>query len=136
MRGRVAVARWVINDVIMAGKGFQILSYTRHSQPLSSEGFLACHTYCDKEESVYNSHLRGPITLTPITVQQWSRPSLFLRLDLLQLGFEHPNFCLQGAPSYTTPSPWHVLSINITENYTAQFFAYCFTSIFYMFYSV
>ena len=27
--------------------GLQILTYARHSWPLSSEGSLACHTYCD-----------------------------------------------------------------------------------------
>ena len=35
-------------DVIIAGEGLQILTYAGHSWPLSSEGSLACHTYCDK----------------------------------------------------------------------------------------
>ena len=30
-----------------AREGLQILTYARHSWPLSSEGFFACHTYCD-----------------------------------------------------------------------------------------
>ena len=34
-------------DVTVAGEGQQILTYARHSWPLSSEGSLACHTYCD-----------------------------------------------------------------------------------------
>ena len=34
-------------DVIIAGEVLQILTYARHSWPLSSEGSLACHTYCD-----------------------------------------------------------------------------------------
>ena len=34
-------------DVIIAGEGLQILTYARHSWPLSSEGSLAYHTYCD-----------------------------------------------------------------------------------------
>ena len=36
-------------DVTIAGKGLQILTYARHLLPLimSSEGSLACHTYCD-----------------------------------------------------------------------------------------
>ena len=33
-------------DVIISGEGLQILTYARHSRPLSSEGSLACHTYC------------------------------------------------------------------------------------------
>ena len=31
------------------GKGPQILTFTRHSRPLSSEGSLACQTNCDAE---------------------------------------------------------------------------------------
>ena len=34
-------------DVTIAGEGIQILTYARHLGPLSSEGSLACHTYCD-----------------------------------------------------------------------------------------
>ena len=33
-------------EVTIAGEGLQILSHARHSLPLSSEGSLACHTYC------------------------------------------------------------------------------------------
>ena len=34
-------------DVTITGEGLQILNNARHSWPLSSEGSLACHTYCD-----------------------------------------------------------------------------------------
>ena len=34
-------------DVTIAGEGLQILTYARHSWPLSSEGSLRCHTCCD-----------------------------------------------------------------------------------------
>ena len=34
-------------EVTIAGEGLQILTYARHSWPLSSEGSLAWHTYCD-----------------------------------------------------------------------------------------
>ena len=34
-------------DVTIAGEGLQILTYARHSWPLSSEGSLTSHTYCD-----------------------------------------------------------------------------------------
>ena len=34
-------------DVSIAGEGLQILTYARHSWPLSSERSLACHTYYD-----------------------------------------------------------------------------------------
>ena len=34
-------------DVTITGEGLHILTYARHSYPSSSEGSLACHTYCD-----------------------------------------------------------------------------------------
>ena len=34
-------------DVTIAKEGLQILTYAWHSWPLSSEGSLTCHTYCD-----------------------------------------------------------------------------------------
>ena len=34
-------------DVIIAGEGLQILTNARHLRQLSSDGSLACHTYCD-----------------------------------------------------------------------------------------
>ena len=47
-------------DVTIAGEGRQILTYTRHPSPLSSEDSLACHIYCDRQgSSVYNGYLRG-----------------------------------------------------------------------------
>ena len=49
-------------DATITGEGLKILTYARHSWPLS-EGSLACHIYCD---TVYNGNLRGPVTLTPI----------------------------------------------------------------------
>ena len=52
-------------DVIIADEGLQILSYARQSRPLSCEGSLTCHLYCDTGASVQNGHLRGPVTLTP-----------------------------------------------------------------------
>ena len=52
-------------DVTITGDGLQILTYVRHSWPLSSEGSLACHTYCDTghtfimviSEDPWHSHL-------------------------------------------------------------------------------
>ena len=35
-------------DVTIAGEGLQILTFARHSWPLSSEGSLAYHTHCDE----------------------------------------------------------------------------------------
>ena len=39
-------------DVTIAGEGLQILTYARHSWPLSSEGSLAYQTYCDTVHSL------------------------------------------------------------------------------------
>ena len=47
-------------------EGLKILTYAQHSWPLSSEGSLACHIYCDTQASIYNDHVYGPVTLAPI----------------------------------------------------------------------
>ena len=68
-------------DVNIAGEGLQILTYARHSWPLSSEGSLTCHTYCDTglplimviSEDPLHSHLLP-------SVWQWSCHYLLLRL--------------------------------------------------------
>ena len=70
-------------DVIIAGEGLQILTYARHSWPLSSEGSLTCHTYCDTglpfimviSEDPWHSHLLP-------SVWQWSCHYLFYDLGL------------------------------------------------------
>ena len=54
-------------DDTIAGEGLQILTYARHLSPMimSSEGSLACHTYCDTGHPFCTGHLRGPVILTP-----------------------------------------------------------------------
>ena len=34
-------------DVTIADEGLQVLTCARHSWPLSNEGSLVCHNYCD-----------------------------------------------------------------------------------------
>ena len=36
-------------EVTITGEGLQIFIYTRYLRPLSSEGYLACRTYCDTQ---------------------------------------------------------------------------------------
>ena len=68
-------------DVTMTDEKLQILTYARHLLPLSGEGFLACHTYCDAgrlsimviAEDPWHSHLLP-------SCWQWSCHYLFLRL--------------------------------------------------------
>ena len=79
-------------DVTIVCEGPQILTYARHSWPLTSEGYLAFHTCCDtghpfimvipEGASVYNGHLRGPLTLTPIA----GHLAVELSLPVLPLG--------------------------------------------------
>ena len=43
----------------------QILTNARHLWPFSSEGSSTCLAYSDTGPSVYNGHLRRPVTITP-----------------------------------------------------------------------
>ena len=83
------------------GEGLQMLTFARNSWPLSSEGSLACHTYCDTGhpfiivifEDQCHSHLL-------LSVQKWSCPyPCFYHLGLLRLGFKHRTFRLRGERS-------------------------------------
>ena len=73
---------------ILPVKGLQILTYARHSWPLSSESSLACHTYCDTghpfimviyedTHAFCRAFSNGDVTTS------------FYDLGLSQLGFEH-----------------------------------------------
>ena len=53
-------------DVTITGEGQQILTYARHSRPLSSEGSLACHAYCDTGHPFIMVFCWGSVTTTPI----------------------------------------------------------------------
>ena len=74
-------------DVSIAGEGLQILTYARHSWPLSSEGSLTCHTHCDTglpfilviSEDPWQSHLLP-------SVWQCSYHYLFLRVRSVAIG--------------------------------------------------
>ena len=46
----------------IAGEGLQILTYTRHLWPLSSEGSLTCHIYCDTGHRFLLSQSEGQET--------------------------------------------------------------------------
>ena len=53
-----------IETSTITGEGLQILINDRHLWPLSSEGSLACHTYCDTGQP-FIMVLRGSVTLAP-----------------------------------------------------------------------
>ena len=93
-------------DVTITGEGLQIFTYARHLWPLSREGSLACHTYCDKShlflmvisEDPWHSHLLNSV---------WQKSCHYLILDLClsRMGFEHPTFRFWGERS-TMPPLW------------------------------
>ena len=49
----------------MTGEGLQILTYARHAWPLTVR-VLKLATPAVTRASIYNDHLRGSVTLTPI----------------------------------------------------------------------
>ena len=49
--------------VTIAGEGLQILTHNRQLWPLSSEGFLACHTHCDTGLPFIMVISEDPVTL-------------------------------------------------------------------------
>ena len=75
----------------------QILTYARHLRPLSSEGSLACHLYCDTghpfkmvmSEDPWHSHVLP-------SVWQWRCNYLFSRLGSITAGIRSPNLSLAG----------------------------------------
>ena len=86
--------------VIIAVEGFQILTYTRHSCPIGTEGSLACHTYCITGH-LFNGHLQGPVTLTPVV----ERLSVELSVPVLSIGrfkiVNNTNFLYNGLETVT-----------------------------------
>ena len=79
---------------------FIILTYTRHSWPLNSEGSLACNTYCDaghpfimviSEDHDTHTYCRA-FGSRSVTI-------CFFGLGMPRLGFEHPNVLLKGERS-------------------------------------
>ena len=68
-------------DVTITDGGLQILTYSRHSWPLNSEGSLTCHTYCDIGQPFIMVISDDPWHSRLLTsVWQWSCHYLFWRL--------------------------------------------------------
>ena len=85
-----------VGEVTFTGEGLQILTYARHWWPLSSEGCLACHTYCDTRHPFIMVISQDPRHSNLLaSVWQWSCwhvNTCFKDLSLSQLWFEHPTF--------------------------------------------
>ena len=84
---RYGIKHFKINQSItITSEGLQLLTYTWHSWPFSSEGSLACHTYCDTghtfimviSKDPWHSHLLA-------SVWQWSCHYLFKAFSMSQL---------------------------------------------------
>ena len=93
---RYGIKHFKINQSItITSEGLQLLTYTWHSWPFSSEGSLACHTYCDTGHTFimvismdpWHSHLLA-------SVWQWSYHYLFNEFSMSQL--ETPNLLHAG----------------------------------------
>ena len=85
-------------DVTIIGEGLQILTYARHSWPVSSKFFIVPHLLWHGV-SVYNDHIRGPVTLTHIAELQAVELSLpFLRLRSVVAGIRTPNLLFLMCP--------------------------------------
>ena len=93
-------------DVTITGEGLQILTYARHLRPLSHEGSLACHTYCDTghpfimviSEDPWQSHILP-------SVWPWSCHYLFLWPRSVAAGIWTSNLPLAG-PTLLPASLW------------------------------
>ena len=58
-------------DVTITDEGLQILTNTRLSWPLRSEGSFKCHTYCDTRDIRLYGHIQGPVTFTLLYWIDW-----------------------------------------------------------------
>ena len=85
-------------DVTITGEGLQILTYARHSWPLSNKGISVTHLLWHGA-FVYNGRLQGPVTLTQVYCGAFSSGAVttcFYDLGMSRPEFEHPNFRLGG----------------------------------------
>ena len=84
-------------DLNITGEGLQILTYARHSWPLSSEGYLACHTYCDTGHPFIKVISEDRDTHTYCRAfRSGAVTTCFHDLGLWRLGFERPTFRMRG----------------------------------------
>ena len=86
-------------NVTIADEGLQIWPMLGTHMAIELWGFLSVPHLLWHRASIYNGHIRGPVTLTPIAKHlELSLPVYDLVLS--RLGFEHPTFRLLGECSY------------------------------------
>ena len=86
-------------DVTITSEGLQILTYARHSWPLSIEGSSTCHTLCNTGHPFIMVISEDPwlFNLLP-SVWQWSCDYLCLQLMSVAAGIRSPNLPLARRP--------------------------------------
>ena len=78
-------------DATISVKDLQLLTCTRHLWPLSKEDSFNVLHLMWHGSILYNSHLRGPVTITPnVEYLQWSREYLYKRLRSVPNGDRIP----------------------------------------------
>ena len=116
-------------DVAIAGEGLQMLTYTRHSCLLSSEGSLACHTSCDTMHPVLMVISEDCDTHTYCrAICDGTVTTCFNDLGLSRLGFQHQTFHLRGERSNhcaTAAVAWY----DYTESFISFLSIECFFCI-------
>ena len=97
----------IYEDVTIAVEGLQILTFARHSWPLSGKGSLACHTYCDTRHPFIMIISEDPCNTHPLpSVKQRSGHYLFLPLRSVAARIRTPNLPIaRRRPSPTAPPP-------------------------------
>ena len=85
---------WVLSSVDFH-MDFSILIFTRHILPLSSEGSLACHTYCDTAHPFIMVFFKDPwhSHLLPNILQWLSQPILPTSVCRGWVSNNHPSAC-------------------------------------------
>ena len=92
-------------DVTITGEGLQILTYSSALMAIEQWGFLSVSQLLCHGASIYNGHVRGPVT--PIAERLAVELSLpvFKNIGLSQMGFEHPTFRLRDHRSNPCTAP-------------------------------
>ena len=87
-------------DVTITDEGLRILTYARHSWPLSSLGLFGVPTYCDTEHPLIMVISEDPMTPTYCRAfDSRNVTTCFYDVCLSRLGFEHPTFRIRGKRS-------------------------------------
>ena len=86
-------------EVNTFGEGQPILTYARHLWPLSTEGSIACHTYCDTGHLFIMIISKGVWHFLCQSFGSWAVFTCLNDIRLSRLGFEHPTYRLRGERS-------------------------------------